>query len=163
MDTHTPSVGEEVEAACWFIPAKMGDKDNAKSIVRAALRDYEEESRVTLSPTSWAEFKVEENDRIPPPPENLWGAEPRLLLGTSRIVIVHHRVSELLVDPEAAARYLASLTDEQLAERRAWTREVAKQYGRTLTDQECDALIVQHGPKSEERSIRKVMVQVQKP
>lgn len=161
MTQRLPQVGDIYEHACWFAPANLKDKDDARSIVRAAFRNTEEEERITLGPVSWEELKPGEA-RVPPPPENLWGAEPKLLVGYATVVAVRNPDVQL-VDPDEGARYLASLSGAQLAERRFWTREIAAQYGRKLTDEECDRIIAARGPGSEERAMRKTMVQVLKP
>jgi hypothetical protein len=153
----TVSVGEPFVSTCWYNPETLGDKDNARKIIRASFEQTAEKKRITFAHIKWDEWEPHDRrldpDDVPPvPPRD--GLTVRILVGEANVLIVHSPLST----PASAsglrhAEFMLQLSDHELGKLRILTREVAAKYGKRLSDAECDAIILERGPDAAERSL----------
>lgn len=146
-----PAVGMPFVCSCWFVPSALGDKESAKSIVRKGFQHTATDLFLDFGPVKWDEWDANDPRVDDQPPPNMHGAEPKLLVGEAKVLILHRRPSN------PGAEFIADLTEEELTELRRLTRDAAKRYGRTLTDEQCDAIIAERGPVVKQKALMKEM------
>ena len=162
LKPETVALGEPFESSCWYNPEMLGDKENAKKIIRASFEQTADAKRITFSHIKWDEWgpddpRVDPLDTPPVPPKD--GLTVRVLHGEANVLIVHSPIST--TDSSSGIRhaeFMLELSQEDLDTLRRLTREVAAEYGKRLSDAECDVLIMDRGPDAAERALSRGII-----
>lgn len=139
--------GDIIEKAFWAdgreTPGML--EQFYKDMLTLVEIDAERAGMVVLPPTFVVKRPGE--DRVPPVPKHIQGPDVRLIVAEARVA------GERII---VVNSFLGDLDHKDLLRLRALMREIAPLYGYTeeLTDEWCDKMIEQIGPKAAERAVR---------
>jgi len=133
--------GDTIEAAIWLDGRETVQQvERHRDEVMLAMLEQAQAVGVSLTPLRWVE-KRPGDDRVPPVPEHIQGADVRLLVAEADVTAM----------TAAPSNFLAELEPSDLRRLRAVTRSA---YHRRypgqpqLTDRQCDTLINDLGPEA---------------
>lgn len=141
-------IGTFCECAAWFNPANPKAHDGTKSALVVAMAMLQGENGVVFGEFTWMILQPGD-DRVPDPPDDAPnGVE--LMLVEAQVVKAK--------TPLEKASFITDLAFSDLDMLRKLTRKGAAEYGQTLTDDECDAIIEHIGPKMAEQVLSQAIL-----
>ena len=143
-------VGQEVCESYLYVPPQTSNL--AKRNIRECLVLKASSWGVLLSDPTFED--VTPDDMRVAEFADGWPQATRCVIGTATVVQVTSKSYRTI---ERGANFIADLDADALDGLRQVTREIAKTYGLTLTDQECDAVIMVRGPEVAETVVKKIL------
>lgn len=142
--------GDIAEVAVWL----TGEETDAQLfhwktvICEQVRRDTEEQDNVTLGPWTFTEKRPEE-DRVPPVPDHIHGADVRMLVAEAKVGPGRPKILK-------ESGFVNDLTKDDLQKLRAITRRAHKKLhpGDRLSDRHCDQVIEALGPEAALKTLR---------
>lgn len=129
--------GKTFEAAFWYNALNIEDRKKAHESLEEAFLRGAAYNMVRLGPISTEDVPWDD-PRLPEPPKNMKGPL-RCLIGTAKVVG--------LLEEDKKSNFTAELTPKDLRACREATRQAfLRAGGFTLSDEECDMFINEHGP-----------------
>lgn len=134
-------IGQPFECAAWFDPANPDAHDKTKQSLLIAMTRLQEGAHVVFGEFCWTILEPGD-DRVPDPPETAPNGI-QLMLVDAEVVEMRGALAD--------ASFITDLDYIDLEILRRLTRKCAAMHGQTLTDDECDVMIEQIGPKMAEQ------------
>ena len=134
---------KDYEAAWWC--AGPNDLDDARRRIASEIA-----TQGAHMPIRWLVLEPRD-ERCPAVPG--WvpmDADPRCVVGRAEPLAT---ATTPILNAPAGAAFLGDMAPKDLARLRKITRTVAAQYGRHLTDQQCDEIIMEAGPNAAEQML----------
>ena len=148
MTPERPKVGTVCQAAAWY--HNLIAKDAAKTMVRSAFRQTEENEGVVFGPIVWGQMDPLDAG-VPAPPENVKG-DVGILRGEAAVIVV--------MPERLSAGFSRDLPTRELDVMRQVTRDAhskARPEAELLTDMQCDVVIDEIAPVTAESIIREAV------
>ena len=137
-------LGEVIESAIWLTGEESEElRTRYEQDVSQAIDDLCYEYGMLHGPIQWVE-KIPGTDRVPTVPDHIQGQRVRLLVAESTVTDYAPQTSE--------GSFVANLECKDVERLRLITRKAAR---KTLTDEECDEIIEEHGPEAALDTLRR--------
>ncbi len=143
------NIGQVLELSVWLTGEEsVAMIERYKTDLCDGFRETCETRNVRTSPIIFTEKKPGE-DRVPPVPKHISGANVRLLLGEAMIVEI--------IEPLKVNSFLGDLDKVDLERLRRMTQATARQYGAELSDMEADVIIEGLGPEAAYAAVKQAV------